>query len=86
MVMRRAAISLAAILLLPPAAGAEAALEDTYVNAHVPWHGVTYSAHDLEYRTFDAAAIEVLRLNFKPQRVIAGQAALHEPGDIHLGE
>jgi hypothetical protein len=42
---------------------------------------VTYSTHGVEYRTFDAAAIEVLRLNFRPQRVIVGGAALHERGD-----
>jgi hypothetical protein len=39
---------------------------------------VSYSARGVQYRTFDAAAIEVLRLNFKPQRVLAGGAALHE--------
>ena len=44
---------------------------------------VTYSAHGVEYRTFDVAAIEVLRVNFKPQRVTAGGAALHERGDTH---
>jgi len=42
---------------------------------------VTYSAHGVEYRTFDAAATEVLRLNFKPQRVSAGGTALNERGD-----
>ncbi len=42
---------------------------------------VRYGKHRVEYRTFDAAAIEVLRLNFKPSRVTAGGAALHERTD-----
>jgi hypothetical protein len=42
---------------------------------------VKYATHGVEYRTFDAAATEVLRLSFKPSRVTAGGAALHERGD-----
>jgi hypothetical protein len=42
---------------------------------------VKYGARGVEYRTFDAAATEVLRLSFKPSRVTAGGAALHERGD-----
>jgi hypothetical protein len=42
---------------------------------------VKYAARSVEYRTFDAAATEVLRLSFKPSRVTAGGAALHERGD-----
>jgi hypothetical protein len=42
---------------------------------------VSYSAQGVEYRTFDADAGEVLRLNFKPARVSAGGAALHERSD-----
>jgi hypothetical protein len=37
---------------------------------------VQYSGHGIDYRTFDAAAIEVLRLSFKPTRITAGGAAL----------
>ena len=42
---------------------------------------VTYAARNVEYRTFDAAATEVLRLRFKPSRVTAGGAALKERSD-----
>jgi len=42
---------------------------------------VMYAAHRVEYRTFDADATEVLRLSFKPSRVTAGGAALHERSD-----
>ncbi len=31
-----------------------------------------YSARGVEYRTFDAAALDVLRLSFRPSRVTAG--------------
>ena len=37
---------------------------------------VKYSTHQIEYRTFDAEAEEVLRLSFKPSSVTAGGAAL----------
>jgi len=43
---------------------------------------VKYSARSVEYRTFDAAATEVLRLSFKPLRVTAGGAALNQRDDI----
>jgi hypothetical protein len=39
---------------------------------------VRYSARHIEYRTFDAAATETLRLSFKPTRVTAGDSALGE--------
>lgn len=42
---------------------------------------VSYAPQSLEYRTFDAAATEVLRLSFKPARVSAGGAVLGERGD-----
>ena len=42
---------------------------------------VKYAARSVEYKTFDAAATEVLRLSFKPVNVTAGGAALHERGD-----
>lgn len=42
---------------------------------------VTYAARSVEYRTFDAAATEVLRLRFKPSRVAAGGIALKQRND-----
>jgi hypothetical protein len=42
---------------------------------------VKYAARGVAYRTFDAAAVEVLRLNFKPTRVSAGGSELHERKD-----
>ncbi len=36
---------------------------------------VSYAAQRIEYRTFDRAATEVLRLNFRPARVSAGDGA-----------
>jgi hypothetical protein len=43
---------------------------------------VTYGNGSLQYRTFDNAATEVLRLNFKPARVTAGGTALSERQDL----
>jgi hypothetical protein len=43
---------------------------------------VTYGNASVEYRTFDNAATEVLRLNFKPARVTAGGKALPERKDL----
>ena len=42
---------------------------------------VKYASRSVEYKTFDAAATEVLRLSFKPVQVTAGGTALHERGD-----
>jgi hypothetical protein len=42
---------------------------------------VRYASHSVQYRTFDASATEVLRLSFKPGRVSAGGALLHERAD-----
>jgi hypothetical protein len=42
---------------------------------------VTYTARTVEYQTFDAAAVDVLRLNFKPSRVTAGGEPLRERKD-----
>jgi hypothetical protein len=42
---------------------------------------VTYTARTVEYRTFDPAAVDVLRLNFKPSRVTAGGEPLRERKD-----
>lgn len=39
---------------------------------------VTYSADSIEYKTFDTASTEVLRLNFLPAKVIAGGKLLTE--------
>ncbi|HXH48412.1 MAG TPA: hypothetical protein VNM47_03490 [Terriglobia bacterium] len=39
---------------------------------------VTYGAHRVEYKTFEAAADEVLRLNFRPGKVTAGGVTLTE--------
>jgi hypothetical protein len=43
---------------------------------------VTYAERSLEYRTFDAAATEVLRLHFKPAQITAGGVALPQGGSI----
>ena len=37
---------------------------------------ITYADRSIQYRTFDPAATEVLRLHFKPARVTAGDASL----------
>ena len=39
---------------------------------------IKYSARSVEYKTFDVAATEVLRLSFKPLHVTAGGAALNQ--------
>jgi len=44
---------------------------------------VKYASRTVDYRTFDAAATDVLRLSFKPTRVTAGGAALNERADTH---
>ena len=43
---------------------------------------VAYSDRSVAYRTFDAAATEVLRLNFKPSRITAGGTAMVERNDL----
>ena len=43
---------------------------------------VSYAPRHIEYRTFDAAATEVLRLSFKPLRVTAGGRPLEARGDM----
>jgi|YelNatPaOPRAMG01_1025707.scaffolds.fasta_scaffold27895_3 hypothetical protein len=43
---------------------------------------VTYGTDRIEYKTFDAGATEVLRLNFKPQIVMAGGSELAERRDL----
>jgi hypothetical protein len=43
---------------------------------------VSYSERSVEYRTFDAAGTQVLRLNFKPTRIMAGGTALNERNDL----
>jgi hypothetical protein len=43
---------------------------------------VTYGTDRIEYKTFDATATEVLRLNFKPQIVMAGGSELAERRDL----
>jgi hypothetical protein len=43
---------------------------------------VSYGERNISYRTFDNAATEVLRLNFKPQRVTAGTGVLTERKDL----
>ena len=37
---------------------------------------VTYAEGSIQYRTFDPAAVEVLRLHFKPARITAGETIL----------
>ena len=43
---------------------------------------VAYGDRKITYQTFDAGAIEVLRLNFKPARVAAGGRALSDRRDL----
>jgi hypothetical protein len=43
---------------------------------------VSYGDRAVTYRAFDPAATEVLRLNFKPVRVTAGESRLAERGDL----
>ncbi len=43
---------------------------------------VTYGTHSVAYRTFDKAATEVLRLNFRPGKVTAGGVALTERNNL----
>ena len=43
---------------------------------------VSYGKHQVEYRTFDQASTEVLRLSFKPAHVTAGGTALTQMEDL----
>jgi hypothetical protein len=43
---------------------------------------VTYTKGSIDYRTFDDAASETLRLNFRPSRITAGGSALTERQDL----
>jgi hypothetical protein len=43
---------------------------------------VSYGDRRVDYRTFGAAATEVLRLNFKPSRITAGGTPLAERSDL----
>ena len=43
---------------------------------------VSYGGRSVAYRTFDAAATEVIRLSFKPSRVTAGGSGLAERSDL----
>lgn len=43
---------------------------------------IRYDSGRVEYKTFDHAAIEVLRLAFRPSRVSAGNVALSARGDL----
>jgi hypothetical protein len=42
---------------------------------------VQYAARRVDYRTFDADASEVLRLKFKPSRILSGTVAMKERSD-----
>jgi hypothetical protein len=44
---------------------------------------VSYAARRISYKTFDSEGTQVLRLNFKPVRVTAGQAVLTERKDLN---
>jgi hypothetical protein len=46
---------------------------------------VTYGPQQLDYSTFDPHAVDVLRLSYRPRRVLAGGAALPVRDDL-LGE
>jgi hypothetical protein len=43
---------------------------------------ITYGPRTIEYRTFDKEGTEVLRLSFKPVRIVSGGTALTERGDL----
>ena len=43
---------------------------------------VSYGPHRVAYKTFDSAGTQVLRLNFKPSRVAAGNSAMTERKDL----
>jgi hypothetical protein len=43
---------------------------------------ISYAGRNLKYRTFDSAATEVLRLNFRPARITSGDIALTERADL----
>jgi hypothetical protein len=43
---------------------------------------VTYRPLRIEYRTFDAGAVDVLRLSFRPRRVLAGSTPLAAARDL----
>jgi hypothetical protein len=43
---------------------------------------VQYGAQSIRYRTFDAAATDLLRLSFKPGTIAAGGVALAERKDL----
>jgi hypothetical protein len=43
---------------------------------------VQYAEHSIRYKTFDAAATDVLRLSFKLERIAAGGVALAERNDL----
>ncbi len=47
---------------------------------------VTYGDRSIQYETFDSAATEVLRLNFKPVKVTAGGVSLPERQDLREDE
>jgi hypothetical protein len=44
---------------------------------------VSYAPRRISYKTFDSDGIQVLRLNFKPVRVTAGQTVLSERKDLN---
>jgi hypothetical protein len=43
---------------------------------------VSYGLRRLTYRTFDASGTEVLRLAFRPRRIVAGASVLAERSDL----
>jgi hypothetical protein len=43
---------------------------------------VEYGPRRLTYRTFDARSVEVLRLSYRPARVVAGDEPLEERSDL----
>jgi hypothetical protein len=43
---------------------------------------VSYARRRLTYRTFDASGTDVLRLSFRPRRIVAGGSVLTERSDL----
>jgi hypothetical protein len=43
---------------------------------------ISYAPHRITYKTFDPEGTQVMRLNFKPTRVTAGETILQERKDL----
>jgi hypothetical protein len=57
--------------------------EDHLLHASSIVQKVNYSAHSVEFRTFDSAGNALLRLSFKPARITAGNSGLAEQKEFN---